>query len=215
MIHVKEKDWKAIAAKYYAKKPRYWKFKCPSCGHVQSVESVIIHNQELTEKEVSEWIYFNCEGRTNPKHGCDWTLGGLLGIHKLEVVQQDGSTISVFEFADEKAMTELKKFDFEVKKFSDWHGSLWIVRKDMEVVDSHDKKEKTIIKKGSIVEFRYHHGVHFRTIEDTYWYANEGYFLEHCELFGRIDKDVCWKNRTKTKEILKSKLYEPLLKVKA
>ena len=46
-------------------------------------------------------VYFSCIGRWVPGIGCDWTLGGLLRIHTLEVINGQGDKIPVFEFADD------------------------------------------------------------------------------------------------------------------
>lgn len=86
--------WLAEAESLYGKHPKHWQFKCPACGHVQSIESVIEHDKTMKPGRVSEWIYYNCEGRHNPRYGCDWTLGGIFTIHRLEV---DG--VRSFEFA--------------------------------------------------------------------------------------------------------------------
>jgi len=209
---IKEKDWKEIGLKYY-KDIKDFKFRCPNCKHNQSVNSVMKNNKELTEKEVREFITSNCEGRYTKGKGCDWCLGGLFHIHKLEILQKDGRRHPVFEFADDKVIQEVKEKLFDCKEFDEKKklletGTLWELEKDMEVEDSNHNGKFTILKKGQIVEFRYSHGVHFRTIKDKYYYSNEGYFLSNCKYFGKVLSDVRWKNQSNLKEILSKKLFE-------
>ena len=67
------------------------------CGHTQSVYSVLEHNPDL--EDIPSWIHFACEGRRTPGQGCDWSLGGLLKLHKTEVIL-NWKTFPVFEFAE-------------------------------------------------------------------------------------------------------------------
>lgn len=80
-------------------------FVCPVCGTVQSMASLVAAG--CPKDKVESYIGFSCEGRwtgagpwpsggdrsakglrrTYP--GCDWTLGGLFRIHRLEVVMPD------------------------------------------------------------------------------------------------------------------------------
>lgn len=56
---------------------------CPRCGNCQSIRSLM---QAGASRDVAERVvHFNCEGRFWDERGCDWSLGGLLKIHKLEV----------------------------------------------------------------------------------------------------------------------------------
>jgi len=95
MTHV---EWAARAAELYGKDPRGWKFRCPACGHQQSIAEALERNPELDEGAAQAWIYFACEGRFNDQVGCNWALGGLLQIHE-RVVEPDRK---VFLFADDE-----------------------------------------------------------------------------------------------------------------
>src|SRR5258708_33418355 len=82
-------------------------FKCPICGTVQSMTSLV--KAGAPQEKVENLIGFSCEGRftgvgpfPSPKdktakarkrraqRGCDWTLGGFFRVHKLEVETPDG-----------------------------------------------------------------------------------------------------------------------------
>lgn len=93
-------QWLERGRELYGDDPRKWKFRCVQCGNVQSHESVTARNPEI--RDTSSWIFFSCEGRHTDGVGCDWTLGGLFQIHKLEVIDdRDGAHIECFEFADD------------------------------------------------------------------------------------------------------------------
>jgi len=87
--------WIAELTKRFGEDSKQWKFKCPACGHVQSIQDFLDHNIENPDSKV----YYNCIGRYVPGTGCNWTLGGLLNIHNMTVVK-DLRSFHVFEMAD-------------------------------------------------------------------------------------------------------------------
>lgn len=97
-----------------------WKFKCPACGTIQSVRQ--LHDAVVAaggkKDDVHGYIAFSCIGRFTKQgdagitakyqgkawdKGCNWTLGGLLHIHELEVVMPEGRNRPTFELADGEA----------------------------------------------------------------------------------------------------------------
>jgi hypothetical protein len=87
-------------------------FICPICATAQSIASLLRAGAPLDR--VENYIGFSCEGRftgagpwpndpaaqrARTKRGCDWTLGGLLRLHRLEVVTEDGDRQPSFEIA--------------------------------------------------------------------------------------------------------------------
>jgi hypothetical protein len=81
--------------------------KCPICGTVQSMAS--LERAGATEADAMASFGFSCVGRfTNagphkrgdpPGKGCDWSLGGLLRLHEVEVVLEGGAISPAFEVA--------------------------------------------------------------------------------------------------------------------
>ena len=69
-------------------------FKCVGCGHVQSFASF---ERYMPLEDTYKYAYFSCEGRVDKSRGCDWTLGGLFQIHKLEIVAEGGEIVPCFE----------------------------------------------------------------------------------------------------------------------
>lgn len=80
---------------------------CPICGTVQSMASLI--KAGAKPETVDSFFGFSCEGRFSHAgpwpseraktkaaqqrrlvRGCDWTLGGLLRLHQLEVLTEEG-----------------------------------------------------------------------------------------------------------------------------
>lgn len=75
-------------------------FVCPICKTVQSMRSLVKAGAGQSTEEVERYIGFSCVGRftqagghktgTPPGKGCNWTLGGLLQLHELEVIDPAG-----------------------------------------------------------------------------------------------------------------------------
>lgn len=82
--------------------------KCPMCGTIQSATDLIRAGAGADMDAVEKYLGFACIGRfTNAgpfksgssQVGCDWTLGGLFQLHRLEVVTPDGKRHPRFEMA--------------------------------------------------------------------------------------------------------------------
>lgn len=82
-------------------------FKCVICGTVQSM--ALLAKAGVPADKQESYVGFSCVGRfTNagawkkndkPGRGCDWTLGGLFRLHKLEVLNAEGKAQPIFEIA--------------------------------------------------------------------------------------------------------------------
>lgn len=107
-------EWEKEATKRFGNDFKEWKLKCVSCGHVQSITSILKNNPKLEKKDVVDWFFMSCEGRVNgkgidafkiqkgddfSKDGCNWTLGGLFEIHEVEVTR-NGVMFPIFDFAE-------------------------------------------------------------------------------------------------------------------
>lgn len=84
--------------------------KCPLCGTLQSLDDLNKATPETDPKENEKSFGFSCVGRLThqlppPKAedkgtqvGCNWTLGGLLKFHELEVISSNQQIpIPIFE----------------------------------------------------------------------------------------------------------------------
>lgn len=104
--------WHARMEAQGARSIEHIAFKCVMCGTVQSIASLVRAGVDPHDAE-NKYIGFSCEGRwtnagpakrkagadNNHKRGCDWTLGGLLRIHKIEVETPDGKRHPTFDLA--------------------------------------------------------------------------------------------------------------------
>jgi len=89
-------------------------FKCPMCGTLQSISDLV--RVGAGAKAVHGIIGFSCIGRftgagpfmkgKKPGLGCNWTLGGLLHLHELEVITEDGKAHPHFMPATPEAAAE-------------------------------------------------------------------------------------------------------------
>lgn len=93
-------DWVTELKRRFGNDAKQWKFVCPACGQIQSIQNFIDNKIEKPEGKV----YSSCIGRWVKGRGCDWTLGGLLKINKLTVIY-NGNPTPVFEMAP---MTEIQ-----------------------------------------------------------------------------------------------------------
>ena len=87
----------------------HFAFRCPMCRTVQSAASLIRAGAGKSFDDVEPYVAFSCIGRftaagphrrgSHPGRGCDWTLGGLLGIHNVVLVLADGVERPLFDIA--------------------------------------------------------------------------------------------------------------------
>ena len=89
--------WLEKAKALFGEDPKDWKFKCVSCGKVQTAMDFI--NAGIEKKKANQLVYQECIGRHVKNIGCDWCLYGLLKTHELEV-EYEGIKIPVFRFAE-------------------------------------------------------------------------------------------------------------------
>lgn len=91
-------DWQAEAVRRFGPDQMKWKFMCPSCGHVASIQDW--KDAGGTEGEVA----FSCIGRhikgsgdiLNKKKPCNYAGGGLFRLNPVSI---QGIPDGVFDFA--------------------------------------------------------------------------------------------------------------------
>ncbi len=110
------KEWLAEGERLFGTDRTKWRFVCPSCGHVQSVEDFIeLKRLGILTVDVDSVVAFSCIGRFDtripddkvgtifdkePKRQpCNYTNGGLFCLANLMVVDEKGKKHPVFEFA--------------------------------------------------------------------------------------------------------------------
>jgi hypothetical protein len=88
-------EWYVEGERLFGKERQEWKFRCPVCNYVQSLNDFLKNG--VDKQKAHQMIAFSCLGRVVPGKGCDWTLGGFLQAHKAmmddsPVFEFDGST---------------------------------------------------------------------------------------------------------------------------
>jgi hypothetical protein len=89
---------------------RQWTFICPICKTRQNANDFFATGQfKPGTGEVNKYLGFSCIGRFTgagphkpgraPGRGCDWTLGGLLQVHELEIILPNGKRSPAMEMA--------------------------------------------------------------------------------------------------------------------
>lgn len=104
-------EWRKEAAARYGEDSLAWKFRCPCCGTVASV-------QDYKDAGGNPGaVAFNCIGRVKgaqreafeaeKKAGpCNYTGGGLFRLNPIIVIAEDGEKMEVFDFADRPLVPE-------------------------------------------------------------------------------------------------------------
>lgn len=85
--------------------------KCPMCGTLQNARDFIAAGAGKDFEAVSQHLGFHCVGRLGgagaPRsqpdgEPCNWTLGGHLRMHTLEILTPDGKAHPHFELAGQE-----------------------------------------------------------------------------------------------------------------
>lgn len=91
-----------------------------------------------------------------------------------------------------------------------YDGTLWIVNKPM-LADSDKRNDvngrKVLIEKGEIIEFRFHSEMHFRTMDNKFYFVSEEVWIEHCLEIAKIIDIVRWNNKATTEETWRLGLF--------
>jgi hypothetical protein len=102
--------WRSEGVQRFGPNSRTWRFVCPVCEHVASV-------QDWIDAGAPGAAAFSCVGRFLPNSQrnafggrglgpCDYAGGGLFKLNPVLVTFPDGSEIRSFEFADRDAHRE-------------------------------------------------------------------------------------------------------------
>ena len=100
--YITEEEWNEEGKSLFGPDKMKWKFKCPLCGHVASV-------QDWVDLKGERLIAFSCIGRLLPvcrksiegegQGPCDYAGGGLFQFNPVHITTKDGKVLKHFEFA--------------------------------------------------------------------------------------------------------------------
>jgi hypothetical protein len=106
-IHMTLAEWLAEGEKRFGPDKMKWRFECPSCHHVASIQDY----KDAGAKENA--VAFSCIGRYLPKAAeafggkgtgpCNYTGGGLIGLNPVHVRDEEGRDHHMFAYAEEDA----------------------------------------------------------------------------------------------------------------
>lgn len=102
-------EWKAEGKRRFGDDLKAWKYVCPMCGHVASVQDFI--NAGISEDDALDDAFQECLGRYTGKgtpkkgdsSGCNWVAYGFLGIPNGKgciVITGEGKGAELFDFAE-------------------------------------------------------------------------------------------------------------------
>ncbi len=77
LVHSQDRKWEDVT------------YKCPRCNTLQSANDLVKAGCKNLE-EAKKFIGFSCIGRLDKNKGCNYTLGGFLKLHELEIIDPDG-----------------------------------------------------------------------------------------------------------------------------
>lgn len=106
-------EWQTKAKLLFGDDPLFWEFKCPSCGHKQSLRDFIVIG--LLRKQADNYIAFSCIGhfrQTDPDAhvvafgefdlgwGCKYVGGKVPNVSPIELVIDEDQVRPTFAFAE-------------------------------------------------------------------------------------------------------------------
>jgi hypothetical protein len=90
-------DWVRYGKAHYGLEDT-WRYKCPLCGNIQSINSVMAHNTHLDKKQIKNKIGTHCEGNFSAGFGCHYIAES---VHADLTLYIDGTARYFFAFAEE------------------------------------------------------------------------------------------------------------------
>lgn len=98
---VNVKDWEKEGIELFGEDRKDWKFKCPNCGMIQSVNGL---NEKYSALEGYFYatIFCRCLGWIDPEVGCQLNLdekGGTAGVILVIDDEEGHREVPIFDFA--------------------------------------------------------------------------------------------------------------------
>lgn len=103
MDNITQKDWMDEGRQLFGEDVKQWKFVCPMCGRIASVQDFLDAGADAND------AFQECIGRHTGKgspqegdsSGCNWAAYGFFGTagKGRKVIAEDGHEVEVFQFA--------------------------------------------------------------------------------------------------------------------
>jgi hypothetical protein len=105
-----EKEWRAEGVRLFGEDIKNWKFICPSCGNIQTINDF---KKYKNKGAIPSDVYFNCIGRFSGDGGhiggnggtvkpCNYTTGGFFNLSPVEIKDGGGKINAAFDFYREE-----------------------------------------------------------------------------------------------------------------
>jgi len=100
-------EWEKEGERLFGKNHLTWKFVCPSCGHIQTMQDFKDITNDYPDLN-PETAFFSCIGRwsghfensmCSGKSPCNYTNGGLFNLAPIEIIDDGGVVHYAFDFA--------------------------------------------------------------------------------------------------------------------
>lgn len=95
MNYESQGEWAIQGEWLFGPDPFKWRFRCPSCGNVQTPEDFLRFKPMGATPDTA---YQDCIGRWDRMRGCDWAAYGLFRGPDF-VARAGGGEVAVFPFA--------------------------------------------------------------------------------------------------------------------
>ena len=96
-VTMTKEEWMAKGEELFGKDQMQWRFRCPTCGHIQRPEDFRVHKDKGANPKAA---YQECIGRYDKTSGCDWCAYGLFSGPNF--VKDGDKEIPVFSFDEEE-----------------------------------------------------------------------------------------------------------------
>ena len=96
-------DWLAEGVSRFGEDKMNWRFVCPLCGHIASVQDWIdvdAPDGAIAFSCVGRWIFDSNEIADESPGPCTYSGGGFFKLNPVHVITDDGKEARFFEFAD-------------------------------------------------------------------------------------------------------------------
>jgi hypothetical protein len=99
-----QEEWEAQGRALFGSDKQKWRFTCPSCGHVASVEEWKVAGAPHGTAAFScigRFTGANGDGAFKGKGGpCNYAGGGLFKLNPIRVITKEGTEHDIFAFAE-------------------------------------------------------------------------------------------------------------------
>lgn len=130
-IKILHKEWEEMGTKLFGEDQMKWKFTCPVCGHIASMQDYKdagAPQEEVAVSCIGRWTgikrKLDDSGNSNG-HPCDYSGYGLFKLNPVKVIFEDGKENNIFNFSEtcmtnEELKKRIKKAEEKLNSYPKW-----------------------------------------------------------------------------------------------